>query len=870
MVVVLKKRGEPGERRRRLRLLAVPAIALVLFAFGAFAQRQGWLGGVVETLSRWKATLTHPREVVRAALHGEALPEISISVKWAAKQKIEQKRDEALERGLLVSSGDDFVPATIGAEGGSHRAKIRLKGDILDHLVTRKWSFRIHLRGDARFQGMRRFSVQHPKTRFYLHEWGFLETVRAEGILAPRYSFARVTFYGQDKGIYAVEEAFARELMESHERREGLLIRLDENPFHAWFQAQPRDAGHGADVNPVSDRNVHIEPFESGRVEESPALTAQWARARGLLESFFRRADTSASDVFDAKLLGRYFAICELWGALHPLRWGNVRFYYNPVTDRIEPVAYDGSVSTPGGSGAPRLIALGGTREGLPGEPWTRRALRDPLVMEAYLSTLRRIVTREYVDALEARLGDRWRSLSTTLGGEFPGEPAIAEPWKRLRMRVGRLGGALRPHRHVLAFVTPARNEDTPTRLGVANVLSIPVRVIGAKVGDREVALEAVLPGALPDEAPTTVSFPLPGGSLEPVVVRTSIVGFREVVETAARPDVAAVGEGVPLAPTVEECLRDHPFLERRSGEKTLFVRAGTWSVDGDLVVPAGWTLEAGPDTTLRFENDAILVARGPVHLLGLEGHPVTLETDEGQEAACWGGIAVLDAEHVSVWEHARIRWTSGVRRGGWVTTSGTTFHRSPVRFRFCSFQHHVGLDDQLNVFRARLELQACEFGHCSGDALDGDFVEGIILDCAFHDVAGDAIDFSGTRGLRIEGTRLRRIEDKGVSVGEQSVVEVEGLDAEDVGIGVASKDLSRVSVTDSEIRRARIALAAYCKKPTFGPGTIDARGLRLPDIEKKDRTIVQRGSLILLNGERIEGTDLDVKRLYAEGILGK
>ena len=183
-----------------------------------------------------------------------------------------------------------------------------------------------------------------------------------------------------------------------------------------------------------------------------------------------------------------------------------------------------------------------------------------------------------------------------------------------------------------------------------------------------------------------------------------------------------------------------------------------------------------------------------------------------------------------------------------------------------CRFTNHRGLDDQLNIFRSRIQLTSCEFGDCSGDALDGDFVEGTISHCSFHDVGGDAIDFSGSN-VTVEKTVLLRINDKGISAGERSVVHIDDLRCDRVSIAVASKDASRVTLQGGSISNARFALAAYRKKPEYAPATITASGLEMKDVEAP--TVIQTDSHIVLEGKRIAGSDLDVKRLYEEGILG-
>ena len=65
------------------------------------------------------------------------------------------------------------MPAEIRWADRSVRVKLRLKGDLPDHLEGDKWSFRIHTRDGNAIMGMRRFSIQAPKTR------GFQVQIRA-------------------------------------------------------------------------------------------------------------------------------------------------------------------------------------------------------------------------------------------------------------------------------------------------------------------------------------------------------------------------------------------------------------------------------------------------------------------------------------------------------------------------------------------------------------------------------------------------------------------------------------------------------------------------------------------------------------------
>jgi hypothetical protein len=114
----------------------------------------------------------------------------------------------------------------------------------------------------------------------------------------------------------------------------------------------------------------------------------------------------------------------------------------------------------------------------------------------------------------------------------------------------------------------------------------------------------------------------------------------------------------------------------------------------------------------------------------------------------------------------------------------------------------------------------------------------------------------------------MLRILDKGLSVGEDSQLIAKRLTISEVSIGAAAKDLSSLLIKDSIIQNATVAgLAAYIKKPVYGPSEVTAENVQI--LDTPTLTLNQTGSTITLNGKKQASRELDVKTLYALGILG-
>jgi hypothetical protein len=320
--------------------------------------------------------------------------------------------------------------------------------------------------------------------------------------------------------------------------------------------------------------------------------------------------------------------------------------------------------------------------------------------------------------------------------------------------------------------------------------------------------------------------------------------------------------EKPPKKPEIDEVLQQHPYLQTLVDEQALAVQPGDWNVTGDLIIPNGFDLFIPPGTTLRFEPNAILYSSSPLTFSGTDEAPVVL-TAQGDD---WSGIVIIRAEEKSILEYTTVEKTSGISRGGWILTGGITFYESEVTLN----QSHIistQAEDAINVIRSEFLFNESEFGFTNSDAFDGDFSSGEITNCHFHQISGDAIDVSGSN-VSIMDTSFVDIGDKAISAGEESIVSARDINIDSAGIGVASKDLSNVTLDKVQIINAEHAgLAAYIKKPVYGPAAIQATNTDISDTETP--TLVQTGSSISLNHYIQLTENLNIDELYARGILG-
>jgi len=809
-----------------------------------------------KTFESFKTIFLAPFLWLRANLSGEEVPHINIDIKFKHLQKLIAKREQALKSGMLIKGPDDYVPAEIRFQDESYKIKIRLKGDWTDHLEGDKWSFRIHVKGDKHLLGMNRFSIQHPRTRNFESEILFFEALKKEGVLVPRYFFVEVSVNGKNIGLMALEEHFSKELLEFQQRREGVIVRFDEDFF--WKDR-------------VFDnyKIAKITPFRSGKVARSIKLSADLAIAKSLLKSFVR-GHLKPSEVFDPNLIAKFIAVADVWGSSHVLRWHNMRFYFNPITALLEPIGFDAdlhkeSIDVPYALEEPIVSAI---------------LASDPAIKSVYQRTLERLANEMEEDNTEKWFRTLAQKQMKILHKEFPFLAGF--PFERIAKRAREVLALSQPSTHpeVLQVKSIQSKEGRylelqnplPQALVVKDVFCLGENNEKIKLNlDSSIRFPLGLSPTLLKDFPKVkkIPFELTDTNFQcEIALEISILGERKTTLVRAELDTPDLKTRILPTFNLKETLAFHPFLKYLEGDKKLQVLTGDWRVSEWIVVPESLRLEIPKGTTLRFDKTAGLLAKGPVLITGTKEEPVVLTgSTSSSEGGTWPGIALLKTQKSSDWTFVTIENTSGVKKGEWELTGGVNFYEAEVKMNHVTFFENRA-EDALNIVRSKFELKSVMIKNTTSDAFDSDFSQGTVENSVFENIGskggGDGIDVSGSE-IWVKDTHFINISDKALSVGENSNMKASRINIKNVSIGAASKDGSELFLSNSKMAEIKKAgLMAYIKKPEYGPAEITAKGLEYDSKVKK--AISQKGSKIIIGGTEIQSSDLNVQELYISG----
>lgn len=262
------------------------------------------------------------------------IPKLEFEIKAKDYQKIEKKRKEALALGIHLADPSDFVPARIRFDGHTYRTEVRLKGDLIDHFNTDKWSLRVDVKGAESIMGLEEFSIQRQETRSGIWPYLINEMYREQGGVALRYLFVDVVINGEYKGVYALEEGFTKLAVEHSLFRESPILKFNEN--YLW----EKRAYFGYDTEPLLPFWVNLEPFSQKKTLNSAALSGYAQYGIDLLDRVVKR-EIAVEDAFDLEKYASYAAIMDVFATTHGNYWNNMRFYINPVTGKLEPIPFD-------------------------------------------------------------------------------------------------------------------------------------------------------------------------------------------------------------------------------------------------------------------------------------------------------------------------------------------------------------------------------------------------------------------------------------------------------------------------------------------------------------------------------------------------
>ena len=725
-------------------------------------------------------------------------PEIvKIDIKFDEYQKLVEKRKEALDRGILITGDDDFVKATIRHKDNKYDAKLRLKGDFLDHIVNDQWSFRVKMSKTDYLFGMSKFSLQAPRTRNYIYEYIYHQLLRNEGIPSLRYKFIRLSINGKDLGIYALEEHFTKVMLENNFLREGPILKFSESA--KWDKPIYTRA-----MGEEEFYQSKIEGFQRNRLTKNENLNPQYRKSEYLMKNYIN-GNYKTNQVFDINSLAKFFALVDLTGGTHNTVWHNMRFYYNPVLGKFMPIGFDALIGR-------KLNALGIEYNPL-------NFFEDELFIKKYVQELERVSERLFINNFLNEYEDK---ITKNLNILYKSYPYINFRDDFLEYNQNLIKKKLDISSGLEIYLNQITDNDI--KISFLNKQLFPVKIISLEAPNINITKPSydIIPAKKAHFSANieNYSFQYSKQNKEKLdysnlMIKYKIIGSNKIyikkIEDKFKP---------PILSNYNEYLRaksnykNFKFIEEYNEKKLLKIKKGNWIIDRPLIIQNSFDLIIDAGTNIKLTNDGMIFSNGSLNLNGSNKSPIKFLGTNGNQ-----GITIINAPKKSTINYAVFDGLSAPNNNEISIMGGLNFYESAIHIGNSEFKNNNS-EDSINIIRSNLKIINSSFSNTKSDALDIDFGEGKLVNLRFDNIGNDGIDLSGSK-IEIKDINISKAYDKGISVGENSILKGVGITIKESKVGIASKDNSSVFIDTASLSNNIIDFEVYQKKPEFAPSSL-------------------------------------------------
>ena len=775
---------------------------------------------------------------------------IDININFPNYLILMKDRDRAIKDDMLTNP--EKVNAVLEYKGKKYKAKLRLKGDLHGHWTSKyRYSLRVKVKNDKTILGFSRFSIQKLRERQYPYDHTFQSMIRDTGNLASTHKYAHVFLNGEDWGIMNIEEHISSEFLEKQNRKKSPVVRFSNED--SWFYKR-------TSKNPYDEyRQSH--PFLFLHLYNSKSLKDEHNRK---VYSYISNNRLSYNkNIYDINTFSKALIMALVWNDTHTLGNSNTRYYFNPYTLKLEPITTDqGGWKKIQDNIAPVILgnydSILSSQHFLDNLPMNLEKVRKTVSNInkhlSYPQSLFPVDVKKNTKIIEYNMQKILNNkeeylispiMSYSLKDRENSKDIVLKPQI---LPTKQQASEFKEHLHIKHY--------TNGSLKLHNLLPDDVVVKGIFFNGKSFTdKEIIVPSYLSSPNPTIVKTQYKGIQDNMFTVKTQYQGFDRTVKN----NITLVS-GKIKNPLLVNTAHEFDFINKL-GKKTYEIKQGSWSVNKPIIIEGD--LHISPGVNLQFSKDSYLIIKGSLTAISDKENPIILKPMSDS----WKGIYVLNTINKSRLKNVNIRNISALEDGLLKLTGGITFYRADVDFENVSV-NNVKAEDAINIIESSFSLNSVIIKNTISDGLDSDFSKGNVLYSEFSNIGGDALDFSGSH-VSINETKATNIKDKAVSAGESSTLIIKNSNFNNIGVGVASKDGSSVTMSNSEISNYKLhAAMSYIKKDFYT--TMTDININNSSISNGNAYIRQKGTNMIVDNANVPESEISIKKLYKTNVMAK
>ena len=805
---------------------------------------------------------------------GKKNEKIIIDINYKNYQKILSTREKSIKALRATEDIHEWVSAKMNMQDKDYKIKIKLKGVHSEHWEhSKKWSFKIKLLDDKSIDGVKRFSIQRPRTRDYLYEWLFMEVLKKEKLIYHRTKYPEIIVNGENLGVYFFEEQHSKQLIENNKRREGPIIGLDKN---LWIK----------EINNLNDLTVNvledsflraaIKPVQFDNDKTGTEQEIYLKNAINLFEDF-RKNKIEINQAFDLKQLATLMAIKVIFGS-QEFDWRDIKFYYNPITSLLEPIGREVHINKNFVNANPWWISSDGSEwfvHSRDQRKFINLLFNNNEFYEMYLSELFRLTDDNYLNNIINQNKENFLIKKKLLQSNFPLEKVFSiEHLYEIRNMIRK---TLNPVQGINVYFLNYEKDNI--LLSIQNTQRLPILIDSLKINDNEILTlkkPIIIKGRKNNTSLENYLINIPCNNQQNKqlcndyidnknsIIENSVINYKILGQNSKKQSKIFRFYASESIQSKNKILLDVNDLQKLNfinvdeDKKEINFNQDKIIIKERLIIPSGYTVNFKQGTEITFEEEGQIISYSHLIMEGKKNNPIKFTTNSEKPLAnnkFGNGISIINAKSKSVIKNTIfLRLTSPNVKSGEGLLGAINIYKSDIVFENCKFIENLG-EDFLNIISSNFLIKNVLMSKINYDAVDFDFSDGIIDGISIINSGNDALDFSGSEVVA-KNVSINQVGDKGISAGERSEIRLENVEINNANIAVASKDLSKLSIKNIDIKNSKIAAAAYQKKSEYGPGFLNIEQIKIANT--LNTYLSEKRSIIKVNDETIKSTDLN------------
>jgi len=763
------------------------------------------------------------------------------------KTILNDKINASKNHGLLFNP--KFVNGKIFFRGKYYAAKIRLKGASSHFDSSRQMSLRVHLKNGQTILGFNKFSLHKIEERQYPSDYLFQNIFQKSGFLTNNHNFIKVSLNGVNWGVMNMEEHISVNLIEKQKKKESLIIKLSNDERLVY---KLNSKSNYINNNRISDPNLFFSIYDGDKQLKDLLKRQKFSYISEKLSK------GEAYNILDLESYFNSLILSTIWGNYHTLLDINRRFYFNPYNFKLETITTDQDY----------FHRINNLQDIKHKEPFFRD--NADLIADIFNNHAEIFSKKNYLNKLE--LYEKIISEEFTNHNIFPldgkrNPDLLLNNIKYLKKNYNSFINFIKQDYFKYEINSEKPNKDAVSFLDqhiffkhfdnglieIFNLIDDDIFLEEIIFNNKSLVLNKKLSGFLKqDNSKFIFQSNIFGLQDKKIQISTSYKGNKRISTNG----YSLISDGIfnPLE-ELENNANLPSFIEIDS-KGNFFIPSGNYLID-DMTVLNG-DLNIQSNTVISFSDRAGLIIKGNLKAQGTKQFPIIFKPIDKNY---WRGIYVMSNYGNSYIENCFFSNIKNMHDGILNLTGAITFYSSNVEIRDISIDNIIA-EDAINIIHSKYLVENSIITNTDSDAIDFDFSDGLSNEIIFKNINGDALDYSGSKS-EVKNIFFENIGDKSISIGEKSDLEIKNIKISKSRIGIASKDGSKANISNIKLNDiSDFGLMNYIKKPMYGEAQLIAKDITINEPNKL--FINQKNNVMIIDGEIIDGQELNVEELYA------